>query len=164
MSWVPISTWIIGILTEIFQDLLQNTETYHMQCHILESSKLMAVSDSFKPFYKLHAINSQNIPNNLYSSISSLFLVNDQRDAQFFNVLIYIFNSLHVSSTSCLSSGETNCANTISGSCQWPCHVQVRSEVPTCTRHGHRQRVTAARGCIDTICLTWWWARCARNI
>jgi len=22
---------------------------------------------------------------------------------------------------------------------------------------------TATRGCIDTICLSWWWARCARN-
>jgi len=23
--------------------------------------------------------------------------------------------------------------------CRWPCRVQVGSEVPTCTRHGHRQ-------------------------
>ena len=38
------------------------------------------------------------------------FLVNDQRDAQFFfYVFIYIFNSLHVSSTLCSSSGEINC-------------------------------------------------------
>ena len=37
------------------------------------------------------------------------FLVNDQRDAQIlFYVSISIFNSLHVSSTQCLSSGETN--------------------------------------------------------
>ena len=28
MSWVPVSTWIIGILTEIFQDFLQNIETH----------------------------------------------------------------------------------------------------------------------------------------
>jgi hypothetical protein len=35
-----------------------------------------------------------------------------------FYVFIYIFNSLHVSSTSCSSSGETNCVNTTSGSCQ----------------------------------------------
>jgi len=34
-----------------------------------------------------------------------------------FYVFIYIFNSLHVSSTSCSSSGETNCVNTASGSC-----------------------------------------------
>jgi len=46
-------------------------------------------------------------------------MVNDQRDAQFCYVFIfiYLFNSLHVSSTSCSSSGETNCVNTTSGSC-----------------------------------------------
>jgi hypothetical protein len=34
--------------------------------------------------------------------------------------------------------------------------VVCRSEVklPTCTRHGHRHRVTVPRGCIDTICLS----------
>jgi len=37
-------------------------------------------------------------------------------------------NSLHVSSTSCSSSGEMNCVNTTSGSCRWPCRVQVGSE------------------------------------
>jgi len=45
-------------------------------------------------------------------------LVNDQLDAQFFMYLfIYIFNSLHVSSTSYSSSGDTSCFNTTSGSC-----------------------------------------------
>ena len=34
-----------------------------------------------------------------------------------FYVFIYIFNSVHVSSTSCSSSGGTNCVNTTSGSC-----------------------------------------------
>ena len=44
------------------------------------------------------------------------FLVNVQRDAQIlFYVFISIYNSLHVSSTSCSSSGETNCINTTSG-------------------------------------------------
>ena len=44
------------------------------------------------------------------------FLVNDQRDAQIlFYVFISIHNSLHVSSTSCSSSGGTNCINTASG-------------------------------------------------
>jgi len=43
-------------------------------------------------------------------------LVNDQRDAQIiFYVFISIYNSIHVSSTSCLSSGETNYINTASG-------------------------------------------------
>jgi hypothetical protein len=23
--------------------------------------------------------------------------------------------------------------------CQWLCHVQIRSELPTCSQHGHRQ-------------------------
>jgi len=42
--------------------------------------------------------------------------VNDQRDAQIlFYVFIYVYNSLHVSSTQCSSSGETNCFNTASG-------------------------------------------------
>ena len=45
-----------------------------------------------------------------------IFLVNDQRDAQIlFYVFISIYNSLNVSSTSCSSSGETNCINTASG-------------------------------------------------
>jgi hypothetical protein len=43
-------------------------------------------------------------------------LVNDQRDAQIlFYVFISIYNSLHVSSTSFSSSGETNFINTNSG-------------------------------------------------
>jgi hypothetical protein len=34
-----------------------------------------------------------------------------------FYAFIFIFNSLHISSTSCSSSGETNCVNTTSGNC-----------------------------------------------
>ena len=46
------------------------------------------------------------------------FLVNDQPDALIiFYVFISIYNSLHVLSTSCSSSGETNCINTASGNC-----------------------------------------------
>jgi hypothetical protein len=53
-------------------------------------------------------------------TVSSWFLVNDQRDAQItFYVLIFIFNPLHVSSTSCSSSGETICVNTTSGNCHY---------------------------------------------
>jgi hypothetical protein len=48
----------------------------------------------------------------------STFLVNDQRDAQIpVYVFIFIFNSLHISSTSCSSSGETGCVNTTSSNC-----------------------------------------------
>jgi hypothetical protein len=38
------------------------------------------------------------------------------------------------------------------------------SVLPTRTWHGHRYRVTDTRGCIDTGCLSWWWAQCARNM
>jgi len=39
-------------------------------------------------------------------------LVNDQRDVHIiFNVYISIYNTLHVSSTSCSSSGEINTAS-----------------------------------------------------
>jgi hypothetical protein len=52
----------------------------------------------------------------LYVCAQKLFLVNDQRDAQIlFYVFISIYNSLHVSSTQCSSSGERNCINTASG-------------------------------------------------
>jgi len=40
---------------------------------------------------------------------------------------------------------------------------ELRS-LPTCTRHGHQHGVTVTRGCIDTICLSWWWTRGARNM
>jgi hypothetical protein len=43
------------------------------------------------------------------------FLVNDQRDAQFFSMHLFLFLTLHVSSTSCSSSGEWKCVNTTSG-------------------------------------------------
>jgi len=48
------------------------------------------------------------------------FLVNDQLDAQipFYVFIFFIYNSLHVSSTTCSTSGETNCINTTSGNCQ----------------------------------------------
>ena len=44
------------------------------------------------------------------------FLVNEQRDAQFFSTYLFSSLTLRVSSASCLSSGETNCVNTTSGS------------------------------------------------
>jgi len=91
-------------------------------------------------------------------------LVNDQLDTQFFYVFVYIFNSLHVSSTSCSSSGEKNSVNTTSGSCHSVSMAVSCAGLPTCTRHGHRYRVTATRGCIGTIFLSWWWTRCAWNV
>jgi hypothetical protein len=106
-----------------------------------------------------------------------------------YHVFIFIFNSLHVPSTSCSSSGETNCVNTTSGNCHSVsvtvcCDGKITllpstrhshqyrvtvtrgyiDTIDTCTRHSHRYRVTVTRGCIDTISLSWRWARCARNM
>jgi len=101
---------------------------------------------------------------------SFCLLVNDQRDAQiFFYVFIYIYNSLHVSNTSCSSSGETSCINTAFGNSHSMLVAEMcagckKTLLPTCTHIGHQHRRTITRGCIDTICLSWWWARCARNM
>jgi hypothetical protein len=55
-----------------------------------------------------------------YRLVHQRFLVNDQRDAQIiFYVFIFIYNSLHVTSTLCSSSGETNFINTTSGNCHY---------------------------------------------
>ena len=79
---------------------------------------------------------------------------------------VFIFNSLHVSSTSCSSSGETNCVNTTSGSCHsvlvavWcagrklPGVVLTRSVYPddehnvleTCKSKGLPQQAEVAQG------------------
>jgi hypothetical protein len=44
-------------------------------------------------------------------------------------------------------------------------HIRTKySLLLTCTHLGHHHRMTVTRGCIDTVCLSWWWARCARNM
>ena len=97
-------------------------------------------------------------------------MVNDQRDEQIiFYVFISIYNSLHVSSTSCSSSGETNCINTASGNSHCMlvaemCAGSKKTLLPTCTHLDYQHRMTVIRGSIDAICLSWWWARCARNM
>ena len=63
--------------------------------------------------------NSDNLESPARRNQLKWFLVNDQLDAQIpFYVFIFIYNSLHISSTSCSSSGETNCINKTSGSYQ----------------------------------------------
>ena len=57
-----------------------------------------------------------------------------------YHVFTFIFNSLHVWSTSCSPSGETNCINTTSGNCHFVL-VAVSWAGPTCTRHGHWYRL-----------------------
>jgi len=92
------------------------------------------------------------------------FLVNDKRDTKFFSMYLFIFLTLYVSSTLCSSSGETNCVNTTSGSCH-SVLVAMSCAAQKLDIYLHTtQPPTATRGCIDTICLSWWWARCARNI
>jgi len=81
--------------------------------------------------------------------------VNDQRDAQIlFYVFTSIYNSLHVSSTQCSSSGETIV------SIQPLVTVYVVPEMcagwkktllPTCTHLGHQHGMTVTRGCIEEI-------------
>ena len=94
------------------------------------------------------------------SSCKVPFLVNDERDAQIlFYVLISIYNSLHVSITSCLSSGETNCINTAAGNSHSMLVVEMcagwkKSLILTCTHLGHQHRMTVTRVCIDKICLS----------
>jgi len=93
-------------------------------------------------------------------------LVNDQRDAHFFSMYLFTFLTLYMFRAHRAHHPERQIlliqllvAVTV---CRWPCRVQIGS--PTCTRHGHRHRVTATRDCIDRICLSWWWARCVRNM
>jgi hypothetical protein len=98
------------------------------------------------------------------------FLVINQRDAQIlFYVFIFLYNSLHVSSTSCLSPGEKNCINTASGNSHSMlvdalCAGCKKSSSDLHTTRHHQHRMTVTRGCIDTICLSWWWALCVRNV
>jgi len=78
------------------------------------------------------------------------FLVNDQRDAQFFSMYLFIFLTLKMFRAHRAHHQERQIvpiqplvAVTL---CRWLCRVQVGSELPTCTRHSHRQRLTATGG------------------
>jgi len=86
---------------------------------------------------------------------------------KFSYVFISIYNSLHVSSTQCSSSGETNYIHTASGNSHSMLVAEMctgwKLQVPTCTHLGHQHRMTVTRGCMDRICLSLWWALCARN-
>ena len=85
------------------------------------------------------------------------FFVNDQRDAQFFTMYLFLFLFLtlymfraqraHHQERQIVSTQPlvTVTLFTVGGLV-----VKVGSELPTCTRH----RVAVTRGCIDTICLS----------
>ena len=96
-----------------------------------------------------------------------VFLVNDQHDAQIlFYVFISIYNSLHVTSTSCSSSGETHCINTASGNSHSMLVAEMCADWKKTSSNLHTPRPPTkndTRGCIDAICLSWWWALYAWN-
>jgi len=57
-----------------------------------------------------------------------------------------------------------NCVNTTSGSCH-SVSVAASCAGRKFTSDLHTTWLpTATRVCFDTICLSWWWARCARNM
>jgi hypothetical protein len=72
-------------------------------------------------------------------------LVNDQRDAQFFTIYLFLllFLTLYMFRAHRARHQEGQIVSTqhlvTVTLCRGPCHVQVGSELPTCTRHGHRQ-------------------------
>jgi len=92
--------------------------------------------------------------------------VNDQRDAQFFSMCLFLFLTPYMFQAHRAHHKERQIVSiqplVAVTLCQWLCHMQVG--LPTCTWQGHRHGVTATRGCIHTICLSWWWAQCARNM
>jgi hypothetical protein len=68
---------------------------------VSNSQKFLGLINVLKNGYELKHLET----------LKTSFLVCDQRDSQIpFYVYIFVFNSLRVSSTSCSSSGETNCA------------------------------------------------------
>jgi hypothetical protein len=68
------------------------------------------------------------------------FLVNDQSDAQFFTMYLFLFLTLYIFRAHCAHRQERQIVSTqplvTVTLCRWPCRVRVGSE-PTCTRHGH---------------------------
>jgi hypothetical protein len=79
------------------------------------------------------------------------FLVNDQRAAQFFTMYLFLFLTF----------------------CRFRAHrahhqegqiVSIKPLVTVGDRSPTVTLMTVTRGCIYTICLSWWWAQCARNM
>jgi len=72
------------------------------------------------------------------------FLVNDQLDAQFFPMILFQFSTYFE---------QPRAHHQESQLYQYRIWYVCRSEssFPTCTRNGHRHRVTYTRCCIDTI-------------
>jgi len=92
-------------------------------------------------------------------------LVNDQRDAQFFSMYLFIFLTLYMFRAHCAHYKERQMVSiqplVAVALCRWPCRVQVGSFT---SDQSTTRPPTVTRGCNDTICLSWWWAQCARNM
>jgi hypothetical protein len=77
------------------------------------------------------------------------FLVNDQRDAQFFimYLFLFLFLTLYMFRAHRAHHQERQIVSTqpllTVILCRWPCRVPFIS---------------------DTVCLSWWWAQCVRNV
>jgi hypothetical protein len=102
-----------------------------------------------------------------------LFLVNDQRDAQFFTtyflfLFLFLFLNLYMFRAHRAHHQERQTVSTqplvTVTLCRWPCRVQVGSQLLFTSDLQTTRPPTVTRGCVDTICLSWWWARCARNM
>jgi len=94
---------------------------------------------------------------------------------KFFSMYLFLFINLYVFRTHRAHHQEIQILSThplvTVILCWWPRCVQVGrrltwyqvSLLPTCTHLGHQHRMTVTRGCVDKICISWWWARCVRN-
>ena len=134
---------------------------------LYETSSMQLLQPRVYLFAHLHT--SQRTHSTM-QTFSFLFLVNNQHDAQIlFSVFLFLFTTLYMFRAHSAHHQERKIVSiqpvvTVI-LCWWPRCVQVgRTLLPTCTLRGHQHRMTVTRGCVETLCLSWWWALCARNM
>ena len=99
-----------------FGPVYQSSTIYDIQEIIIKINAKQRLESKIYPVFTQREATFAHLSVFMFVNIYDWFLVNDQRDAQIlFYIFISIYNSLHVSNTSCLSSGETNCINAASG-------------------------------------------------
>jgi len=76
-----------------------------------------------------------------------MILGNDQRDTQFFSMYLFLFLTLYMFRAHRAHYQERQIVSI------HPLVVITLCRPPTATR-----------GCIDTICPSWWWTLCAWNV
>ena len=84
------------------------------------------------------------------------FFVNDQRDAQIISTYLFLLIILYYVFRAHRAHHQERQIVSIQ-----PLVTVILRWWPRCVQVGSR---LSSRGCIDTICLSWWWARCARNM